>query len=105
MRAPWEMHAYRSILEIARFEPTTIALVVGGLAVAGSTAATLAMKQPKMQTPGAPPSATDPAALAAAQDQQTAAAQSAGRASTILTSGLGDRSTPTLAKSALLGTS
>jgi hypothetical protein len=50
-----------------------------------------------------PPTPTDPSVEAAADAQRQAQAQAAGRASTILTSGLGDTSTPTLGKKELLG--
>lgn len=49
------------------------------------------------------PTITDPSIQAAAQAQQTASAQAAGRASTVLTSGLGDTSTPAIGKKILLG--
>jgi hypothetical protein len=53
--------------------------------------------------PAPVPTITDPAVQAAASAQRMAAAQAGGRAATILTSGLGDTSTPTTAKKALLG--
>jgi len=49
------------------------------------------------------PSITDPNVQAAAQAQRVAAANAAGRASTILTSGLGDTTEVTTAKKELLG--
>lgn len=50
-----------------------------------------------------PPSYTDPAVQAAARAQETAEANAKGRASTILTGGLGDTSDTTTAKRSLLG--
>lgn len=38
MRAPWEMHAYRSILEIARFDPSTAMILAGGMSALSSVA-------------------------------------------------------------------
>lgn len=58
------------------------------------------------QQPGdapAVPTLQDPSVAAAAQAQQTATAQAAGRASTILTSGQGDQSQLTTNKKTLLG--
>ncbi|HEY2068270.1 MAG TPA: hypothetical protein VGG48_01850 [Rhizomicrobium sp.] len=53
--------------------------------------------------PNAPPSLTDPSVQAAARDQTAADANAEGRASTILTSGLGDTSNPQLQKKQLTG--
>ncbi len=50
-----------------------------------------------------PPGLTDPLSRAPADDERVAAAQAAGRASTILTGGQGDTSTPDLAKKTVLG--
>jgi len=49
------------------------------------------------------PTVTDPAVQAAAQAQRMAAAGAMGQSGTILTSGLGDLSTPTTAPKTLLG--
>jgi hypothetical protein len=50
-----------------------------------------------------PPGITDPLTRDEADDERTAAAEAAGRASTIMTGGQGDTSTPTLGKKTLLG--
>jgi len=70
------------------------------------SAVTSMFSGPPKVTPMAPPAAptvTDPSVQAAAQAQATAMAQSAGRASTILTSGQGDTSQANVAKKTLLG--
>lgn len=58
---------------------------------------------PAVVNPGPAPTFQDPAIAQAQRDQAVAAAQAMGRGSTILTSGLGDTSAPTLAKKSLLG--
>jgi hypothetical protein len=60
-------------------------------------------KPPPVIMASPPPTPTDPSVEAAADAQRQAQAQAAGRASTILTSGLGGPSTPTLGKKQLLG--
>lgn len=62
-----------------------------------------APKMPPVPTAITAPSVTDPSVAQAARDQATAAAQAAGRASTIATSGQGDTSTPDTARTTLLG--
>lgn len=59
---------------------------------------------PKPPKVTAAPTATDPNVQAAAAAQRAAAAGAMGRGSTILTSGLGDMSTPALQTKELLGT-
>ena len=49
------------------------------------------------------PSPGDPAVQAAARQQAVAAANAAGRGSTLLTGGAGDTSSPVVGKSVLLG--
>lgn len=60
-------------------------------------------KAPAPVTYTPPPSQVDPSVQEAVLAQQTAAAQAAGRQSTILTSGQGDTSTPVTGKKTLLG--
>jgi hypothetical protein len=57
---------------------------------------------PSLPKPQPVPTIADPNVQAAADAQRVAAAQAAGRASTVLTSGLGDTSAPKL-KTATLG--
>jgi hypothetical protein len=56
-----------------------------------------------MGTAPEPPKLEDPSIAAAALAQNSAAARAQGRASTILTSGMGDDSTVTTNKKTLLG--
>jgi hypothetical protein len=88
----------------------TAAAVVGAAAAVAGTVYTVTQSQNKgvpspqqIQNPQAAPTLTDPAVQLAAQQQQFAGQQAAGRASTILTGGQGDTSTLTTNKKALLG--
>jgi hypothetical protein len=60
-------------------------------------------KIPASPPPPPAPLPSDTAAQQTAQQQATMEAQAAGRTSTLLTSGQGDTSTPTIAKKTLLG--
>jgi len=58
---------------------------------------------PKVQKAKPAPAVTDPSVQAAAEAQRTAQAQAAGRASTILTSGLGDTAAPQIGLKTMTG--
>jgi hypothetical protein len=60
-------------------------------------------KPPAMQQTPAPPTILQSSVQSAGESEQTAAAQAAGRASTILTSGQGVAAAPSIAQKMLLG--
>lgn len=99
MRAPWQPLAFT---DPRLFDAKSVLSVVGLGLIPAQESGALA-KPPALPTLPAPPTLAAPAVSQASIDQAISAAQAAGRASTIATSGQGVAGAPTTAKKSLLG--